>query len=61
MKAAFFGVWALAIVVAGSLPADALKLDTPAKRVVDLIQIRRASDGWNRARAEPTSQDCGRR
>ena len=38
-----------------------LKLDTPAKPVVDLIQIRRASDGWNWARAEPTSQDCGRR
>jgi len=38
-----------------------LKLDTAAKPVVDLIQIRRASDGWNWARAEPTSQDCGRR
>jgi Family of unknown function (DUF6152) len=38
-----------------------LTLTTPAKPVVDLIQIRRASDGWRWARAEPTSQDCGRK
>ena len=31
------------------------------KPVVDLIQIQRASDGWNWSRAEPASQDCGRR
>jgi len=37
-----------------------LKLETPAKPVVDLIQIRRASDGWNWARAEPTTlPECG--
>jgi len=38
-----------------------LTLNTPARPVVDLIQIRRASDGWSWARAEPASQDCGRR
>jgi hypothetical protein len=38
-----------------------LTLTTPAKPVVDLIQIRRASDGWSWGRAEPASQDCGRR
>jgi len=38
-----------------------LTLTTPEKPVVDLIQIRRPSDGWNWARAEPASQDCGRR
>ena len=38
-----------------------LTLDPPAKPVVDLIQIRRPSDGWNWARAEPASQDCGRK
>ena len=38
-----------------------LTLTTPAKPVVDLIQIRRASDGWNWARPEPASQDCGRK
>jgi uncharacterized protein DUF6152 len=38
-----------------------LTLTTPAKPVVDLIQIRRASDGWNWARPEPTSRDCGRK
>jgi hypothetical protein len=38
-----------------------LNLTTPAKPVVDLIQIRRISDGWNWARAEPPAQDCGRK
>lgn len=38
-----------------------LALTTPAKPVVDLIQIRRASDGWSWARTEPASQDCGRK
>jgi hypothetical protein len=38
-----------------------LTLGPPEKPVVDLIQIRRASDGWNWARPEPTSQDCGRK
>jgi hypothetical protein len=38
-----------------------LNLTTPAKPVVDLIQIRRASDGWNWGRTEPTPQDCGRK
>jgi len=38
-----------------------LTLTTPEKPVVDLIQIRRASDGWSWGRAEPASQDCGRR
>jgi uncharacterized protein DUF6152 len=38
-----------------------LTLTTPAKPVVDLIQIRRARDGWSWARTEPTSQDCGRK
>jgi uncharacterized protein DUF6152 len=38
-----------------------LTLGPRAKPVVDLVQIRRVSDGWNWARAEPASQDCGRR
>jgi hypothetical protein len=35
-----------------------LTLTTPTKPVVDLIEIRRASDGWRWARTEPRSQDC---
>jgi hypothetical protein len=35
-----------------------LTLTTPTKPVVDLIEIRRASDGWSWARTEPRSQDC---
>jgi Family of unknown function (DUF6152) len=38
-----------------------LKLEPPVKPVVDLVQIRRASDGWSWARTESTSQDCGRK
>ena len=38
-----------------------LTLGPRDKPVVDLIQIRRASDGWNWARAEPPAQDCGRK
>ena len=38
-----------------------LTLGPRTKPVVDLIQIRRVSDGWNWARAEPASQDCGPR
>jgi hypothetical protein len=38
-----------------------LAFTRPATPVVDLIQIRRASDGWNWSRSEPTSQDCGRK
>ena len=38
-----------------------LTLTTPATPVVDLIEIRRANDGWSWARTEPTSQDCGRK
>src|SRR5215831_15318171 len=37
-----------------------LNLTTPAKPVVDLVQIRRASDGWSWGRTEPrTPPDCG--
>src|SRR5215470_6772993 len=32
-----------------------LTLPTPSKPVVDLIQISRASDGWNWGRSEPAS------
>jgi hypothetical protein len=35
-----------------------LTVTTPTKPVVDLIEIRRASDGWSWARTEPPSQDC---
>jgi hypothetical protein len=39
-----------------------LTLTTPPRPVVDLIQIRRASDGWNWGRNEPPpSPDCGRK
>ena len=38
-----------------------LTFTRPATLVVDLIPIRRASDGWNWSRSEPTSQDCGRK
>ena len=38
-----------------------LTLGPNEKPVVDLIQIRRTSDGWNWARAEPPPQDCGRK
>ena len=36
-----------------------LTLGPREKPVVDLIQIRRVSDGWNWARAEPASVSCG--
>ena len=35
-----------------------LTVTTPTKPVVDLIEIRRVSDGWSWARTEPRSQDC---
>ena len=38
-----------------------LTFTRPATPVVDLIEIRRASDGWNWSRTEPASQDCGRK
>jgi hypothetical protein len=75
MRPALFVVAVLAVVIAASVRATAhdshpifydsctsLTIEGEIERpVVDLIQIRRASDGWNWARTEPTSQDCGRK